>query len=166
MPWRATPCRALLLIFAFIQIQSTLATEPISGRASVIDGDTIEIRGQRIRLHGIDTPESRQLCRKDGKPWRCGRDVAFALDNKIRGSTLRCHPTGQDRYRRIVATCFMGNEELNQWLVRHGWALDYARYSKGHYAEAERHARKMGVGLWQGEFTPPWEWRRDRGAVQ
>ena len=55
----------------------------VIGEARVIDGDTIEVQGQRIRLHGIDAPESRQLCRLDGEPWRCGKEAAAALAEKI-----------------------------------------------------------------------------------
>ncbi len=60
----------------------------MTGTASVIDGDTIEVHGQRIRLHGIDAPESRQLCRLDSKPWQCGKDATNALADKIASSQI------------------------------------------------------------------------------
>ncbi len=70
------------LIFALCLL-ATPALADVAGVASVIDGDTIEVYGQRIRLHGIDAPESRQLCRLDGKRWQYGRDAANALADKI-----------------------------------------------------------------------------------
>lgn len=71
------------------------AGQDISGRASVIDGDTIEVRGVRIRLHGIDAPENGQTCRRNGKPWLCGSASAFALDGLVAGrySAARSRPT-------------------------------------------------------------------------
>ena len=69
----------------------------ITGRASVVDGDTIEIHGQHIRLSGIDAPESGQVCfSADDKPWRCGQQAALALANRIGGVPVTCRPTGTD----------------------------------------------------------------------
>ena len=55
--------------------------EPASpvGPARVIDGDTIDVAGVRVRLHGIDAPERAQTCRADGRAWPCGRQAARAL---------------------------------------------------------------------------------------
>ncbi len=83
-----------------------LATPALAaGAALVIDGDTLGIHGQRIRLHGIDAPESRQLCRLDGKPWQCGKDAANALAERIARRPLRCEDLSPDRYKRIIARC-------------------------------------------------------------
>ncbi len=76
---------------------TTSALADVAGVASVIDGDTIEVHGQRIRLHGIDVPESRQLCRLDGKPWQCGKDAANALADKIARRPVTCEDLGRDR---------------------------------------------------------------------
>jgi len=148
---------SLVLVFG---AYGALAGVIITGRASVIDGDTITIHGTRIRLHGIDSPENGQHCIRGGKPWLCGKDAAFALADLIDGKVVHCDPTGLDRYGRTVAVCFLGEIELNRWLVKEGWALDYKRYSKGQYVEAQAVAKEAGRGLWQGEFIPPWEWRR------
>jgi len=131
----------------------------LKGRASVIDGDTIEIHGQRIRLWGIDAVEDGQLCIKNGKPWRCGHDCAKALATFLGTQTVTCVSWGRDDFNRIVATCEVGGRDVGAWLVRNGWALHYKRYSKGRYAEAQADAKKAGRGLWQGEFELPWKWR-------
>src|SRR5215475_8270074 len=75
----------------------------VVGVASVIDGDTIEIHGQRIRLYGIDAPEASQLCDLDGKPWRCGQASANALADNIGRRTVMCEPRDRDRYGRLVS---------------------------------------------------------------
>jgi len=89
------------------------ARSPIVGVASVIDGDTLDIHGQRIRLHGIDAPESGQFCEKEGKQYRCGQRAALALVDKIGRATVRCEQRDIDRYKRIVAVCSLGNVDLN-----------------------------------------------------
>ncbi len=84
--------RAIALVLALIV---TPALADVAGVASVIDGDTIEVHGQRIRFHGIDAPESRQLCRLDGKPWQCGKDAANALAEKIGRRPVTCEDLGR-----------------------------------------------------------------------
>ncbi len=133
--------------------------EDLIGRASVIDGDTIEIHGQRIRLHGIDAPESRQLCRKDGREYRCGQQASLALADKIETRPVTCEQRDIDRYKRIVAVCRDGEEDLNAWMVLQGHAVAYRRYSKD-YIAVEEQARAERRGIWSGEFTMPWLWRR------
>jgi endonuclease YncB( thermonuclease family) len=136
------------------------ASEPLVGVASVIDGDTLEIHGQRIRLFGIDAPESLQTCMKGGKSWRCGTDAAFALSNKIGRKPISCETKDKpDRYGRMIAVCRLGDEDLNAWMVRRGWAMAYQQYSKA-YVEDEATAREARRGIWASEFTPPWEWRK------
>lgn len=130
------------------------------GRASVIDGDTIEVHGQRIRLWGIDAPEGRQRCFTNGKPWRCGTDAANAVAGFIGARTVTCTQRDRDRYGRVVAVCDVGGQDVGAWLVHNGWALDYARYSGGAYSREEDEAERERRGIWQGEFEPPWEWRR------
>ena len=113
---------ALLLVFS--AIGPAFAQDLIVGVASVIDGDTIEIHGQRIRLFGIDAPESSQLCvRPTGERWRCGQQASFALADRIGRATVSCQPRDLDRYGRVVAVCFKGNEDLNRWMVANGWAV-------------------------------------------
>jgi endonuclease YncB( thermonuclease family) len=135
------------------------APATITGRASIIDGDTLEIHGQRIRLHGIDAPESGQTCLADGERWRCGQKAAFALADFIGHSPVRCEEQGVDRYGRVIAACYVQGEDIERWMVLNGWALAYRRYSTDYVAE-EQAAIEARRGLWRGEFIPPWEWRR------
>ena len=131
----------------------------IIGQASVIDGDILDIHGQRIRLHGIDAPESSQLCRAAGAEYRCGQQAALALDDRIGGATVTCSERDVDQYGRIVAVCFARGEDLNAWMVLAGWAVAYREYSED-YLDEETAARTAGRGIWRGEFVMPWDWRR------
>jgi endonuclease YncB( thermonuclease family) len=119
------------------------AQAPLAGTASVIDGDTIEVHGTRIRLHGIDAPESRQECRRpDGTTWRCGQQAALALSDHIGRRPVSCKPPDRDRYGRVIATCSLSSGELNRWMVANGWAVSYRRYSLDYVAMKTRHARR------------------------
>lgn len=141
---------------------TTRGNGAIVGVASVIDGDTIDIHGARIRLNGIDAPESGQRCRDaQGRDWRCGQQAAFALSDRIGRQPVSCNPTDTDRYGRVVADCFAGGENLNRWMVGQGWAVAYRQYSTA-YVSAEDGARGSGRGIWQGRFEMPWDWRAAR----
>ena len=131
----------------------------IDGNAKVIDGDSLEIRGERIRLYGIDAPESRQECVVDGQPW-CGRQAKQALEDKIQRRRVRCERKDTDKYDRMVAVCFVGDLDLNRWLVSEGWALAYGHYSTD-YVEEEAAARAAGRGVWGGTLAEsPSDWRK------
>jgi endonuclease YncB( thermonuclease family) len=132
------------------------------GIASVIDGDTLEIHGQRIRFHGVDAPESRQICQLDGKPWRCGTAAANALADWIGQRTVSCEDRGQDRYKRVIASCTVDGVNIEVWLVENGWALDYVKYSEGLYSSQQEDAKRQRRGIWASEFEEPWDWRRSR----
>lgn len=140
-------------------IVATGAASPLTGVASIVDGDTIEIHGQRIRLHGIDAPESRQLCTINGKPYRCGQKAALALSDFIGRRTVSCEQRDTDRYGRVVAVCSVAGKDLGAWMVSHGHALAYRKYSLD-YVPAEETAAAAKAGIWAGEFEAPWDWRK------
>jgi endonuclease YncB( thermonuclease family) len=151
------------MIAILILVQAVL-TPPIIGRASVTDGDTIEIRGERIRLNGIDAPESAQQCQKlDGSAWPCGRRAALALSDHIGIQNVSCQEQSRDRYGRIVANCTLAGRDLSAWMVGSGYALAYVRYTRD-YAPQENQARRYKRGIWAGYFQAPWEWRRNRNS--
>ncbi|WP_246685785.1 thermonuclease family protein [Mesorhizobium sp. B2-4-6] len=137
---------------------------PIAGVASVIDGDTIEVHGQRIRFNGIDAPESRQYCDDaKGFEYPCGRRSAEALDTFLTASRpVQCTFVSWDRYHRFVGDCRRADgASIAAWMVEHGQALDWPRYSHGAYAQQQAQAEAAKVGLWVGAFQAPWEWRSE-----
>lgn len=135
-----------------------------AGIPSVVDGDTLDLHGQRIRLWGIDAPESRQLCRRGGEPWRCGQAAALALADRIARRPVACEVRDKDRWGRLVAVCRQGGEDLSAWMVRGGLAMAFRRYATD-YVDAEEDARARRRGLWSGAFAPPWAWRQDKAAA-
>lgn len=130
------------------------------GPERVIDGDTIQVDGARLRLHGIDAPEKNQTCRNArGQRWGCGRAATERLRQKLAGHVLDCQILDHDRYGRAIARCRQGDTDINAWLVEEGLALAYRRYSQD-YAPQEARAQAAGRGLWQGPFIEPWAWRQ------
>jgi hypothetical protein len=159
---------AILLLLA--SLAPAIAADLV-GRASIIDGDTIEIHGRRVRLFGIDAPESRQLCEVDGKPYRCGQQAALALADEIGQRTVWCEQREVDRYGRMVAVCSAGGEDLGRWMVRQGWALAYRRYSRG--GSSSREPRDLArhipgsMGLAAGALIPDLDiWRAAAAMVK
>ena len=132
----------------------------ISGVPRVTDGDTIKILNKRIRLHGIDAPEKKQICIKNFKEYSCGQEATNALKKKIDGKLVTCKVQNKlDRYKRYIGVCLLGDVNLNKWMVRNGYAVSYRRYSKD-YIEDENYAKKKKTGLWSGNFIYPEKWRK------
>jgi endonuclease YncB( thermonuclease family) len=125
----------------------------------VVDGDTIVLNSKKIRLHGIDTPETKQKCLNEKSiEYFCGLQATKELKNIIGKYQVSCIRKGKDRYGRLVSVCFVNGEDINALLVERGWALAYRKYSKD-YVHQENQARINNLGLWSGKFTFPWEWR-------
>ena len=134
----------------------------LEGVAKVIDGDTIEIAGNRLRLHGIDAPEGRQRCRRkaDGTSWAVGRAAARALRGMIAGGRVCCSVRRErDQYGRVVGTCYTNGADLNRRMVSQGYALAYRHYSR-RYVRDEQSARAAGAGIHSCEYESPRDWRR------
>lgn len=156
---------AALLAALFTIPHTALSQAPlahISGKAHVVDGDTINIGGIQIRLEGIDAPETEQTCiGPKGDKWQCGKTATQRLAGLIKGEEITCEKSGEDRYKRTLAFCRLDNgTELNAWLVREGLALAFIRYST-RYVKEEKEAKEAKRGLWAGTFQAPWDWRAD-----
>lgn len=131
----------------------------ITGTAHVIDGDTMKVHGVTLRLQGIDAPERRQLCLKGARHIPCGREASRYLADRIGGQPVSCEPIGIDPYRRTLAICFKGGEDLNAVMVRDGQAVAY-RYFSHRYVSHENEARAFHRGVWATVFENPYDWRQ------
>ena len=131
----------------------------IQEKIRIIDGDTIHINKIKYRLHGIDAPEIKQLCKIKEKKYKCGIKSKEFLVSLIGSKSVKCNHKDKDRYKRIVAECFVGQTNLNKELVRNGWALAYRDYSKD-YVIDEEYAQENNMGMWKGTFIHPKKWRK------
>ena len=159
------------IIITLLVLLSNSIAEEISGIPKVVDGDTVHIDNYKLRLEGIDAPEMRQQCKKESfkisffigltfyKDYSCGRVSKEKLITKIDTTEIKCISSSKDRYKRYIATCYKGKTNLNQWMVRNGFAIAYRRYSKK-YVPDEVFAKENKLGLWQGKFMEPEKWRK------
>ena len=156
--------RALFLVLMLTG--NALAADAISGVARIVDGDTLAIGDIKIRLEGIDAPETDQVCLDAAAAkWACGVVARDRLIAHINGRPIECRPTGTDRYGRTLAVCSVAGDDLNAWMVHEGWALAFVRYSTAYVKEEEK-AHAAQRGLWRGAFIAPWDWRhRDKGTT-
>jgi len=125
----------------------------------VVDGDTIHLNGEKIRFTGIDTPELKQTCIKEGIIDLCGVTAKEILIEKIADNKVECISEGKDQYKRTLAECFVNNTSLSSYLVRRGYAFAYRKYSKKFIAD-EDYAKVNQIGMWSMEFDYPWDYRK------
>ena len=135
-------------------------TDVKSQNLKITDGDTIKINGEKIRFSGIDTPELKQTCLKEGVKNFCGKEAKQILIDKIADNKVTCVREGKDRYKRTLAECFVNDESLSSYLVRSGYAFAYRKYSKKFIID-EDYARANKLGMWSMEFEYPWHFRRN-----
>ena len=145
--------------FLFLSILLFTSNAFSQEKAYVVDGDTVHIGSNKYRFSGIDTPEIKQTCSKNNAIIMCGVLAKNALIHKINNHPVLCKQETIDRYKRIVAECFVNNESLSKYLVRNGYAFAYRKYSKK-FIEDERYAKENKLGLWSMNFEYPWEYRR------
>jgi endonuclease YncB( thermonuclease family) len=137
------------------------ASTTIAGNAHVTDGDTMRVGAARVRLSGVDAPELSQRCGRHGREVACGKMAADWLRRRVEGRPVTCQTVDTDRYGRSVATCRVGDENINSALVEMGWAMAYRRYSTA-YVHQEDRARTAQRGIWALGFQMPAEYRRER----
>lgn len=155
--------RSSFIFASLFVLISPLAQAETIGVAEVTDGDTLRIGGERVRLFGIDAPESKQSCERSGVTWLCGQEAGAMLRALVAGQSLACDEIDRDRYGRSVAVCVLPDgRDVGAVMVSSGMALDYRQHSKGAYAMVEAEAREARRGMWAGEFVKPWDWRRNR----
>ncbi|HJY90669.1 MAG TPA: thermonuclease family protein, partial [Candidatus Acidoferrum sp.] len=117
--------RAALVLLVAVTHSPACATE-ISGTPRIVDGDTVEIGQTKIRLLGIDAPETDQIClNAKGDRWACGIAARDELTRHSNGQIWECTTTERDQYGRSLASCFIEGEDVSKWMVRSGWALSF-----------------------------------------
>jgi endonuclease YncB( thermonuclease family) len=136
--------------------------DEIVGAARVINGDTLVIEQQRVRLYGIDAPETKQRCWASGIRYNCADQAKATLAHLTRDKDVKCRLESYDAFGQFMGTCTVGALEINRELVRQGWALAYRQFTLA-YADDEADAERRKAGLWMGEFETPWDWRTKNG---
>ena len=137
------------------------ADSTVRGPFHVIDGDTLAVGGERLRLQGMDAPELDQTCEDGrGRPWACGEEARRLLMRLVAGGETECLGRERDKYRRLLVRCRSGATSVNGTLVRQGLAV-----ASGRYAQEQVAARRERLGLWAGPFESPRDWRTSRGMM-
>jgi len=153
--------RKVIFLISILSLVFFLTINDIkSQELKVVDGDTIHLDGKKIRFTGIDTPELKQTCLKEGIQNPCGVTAKQILIGKIGNNNVKCISEGKDQYKRILAECFVNNESLSSYLVRSGYAFAYRKYSKN-FIPDEDYARNNKLGMWSMEFDYPWDYRKN-----
>ena len=146
-----------------VLIINTLAFSKVLNASSslkIIDGDTIILNSEKIRLYGIDTPEIKQTCTDNyGHTYLCGVKAKLELEKIIGSRKVSCIKKTKDRYKRSISICYVDENDINSLMVKRGWALAYRKYSKK-YVKDEAIAKLNDAGMWSGKFIAPWKWRR------
>jgi len=152
-------------ILSLILCLASPAVADVEGSVRVIDGDTFDVGGTRVRIHGIDAPEHDQTCiNAEGVEWACGAYVSEDIASRYDGTTATCQMIEIDRYNRVVAKCFVNGRDVGETIVADGYAEAYRRYSMD-YDLAEKAAQVRGVGLWSGDMQSPAAFRADQRAA-
>ena len=151
--------KVILVISISVLVFFFTYTDIKSQEIKVTDGDTIKINGEKIRFSGIDTPELKQTCIKNGIENSCGIKAKKILTEKIGNNKVNCISEGKDQYKRTLAECFVNNESLSSYLVQSGYAFAYRKYSKK-FIKDEDQARMKKIGMWSMKFEYPWDYRR------
>ena len=149
-------------LLSFIFLLSIICNVSFAYDLRIIDGDTIELNGDRIRFAGIDTPESKQICTLGNIEIFCGNLATIVLKEKIGNEIVTCEREKElDKYNRILAECFVKGQSLSSYMVRNGYAFAY-RYFSDKFIEDENYAKQNLLGLWAMQFEYPWDFRKKK----
>ena len=153
--------KTTILIFSIILLSfsNSVLAKTINGKPRIIDGDTIHIKSNKIRLHGIDAPETKQTCKIGNEEWYCGKQSTKELKKLINKQNVECVINDVDIYNRYVAICYVDEININQWMVKNGWAIAYRYYSKD-YINEEEYADDNKLGIWKSKFIEPYLYRK------
>ena len=149
----------LILLIILVSFSNFVFAKTINGKPRIIDGDTIHIKSNKIRLHGIDAPETKQTCKIDNEEWYCGKQSTKELKKLINKQNVECLINDVDVYNRYIAICYVDEININQWMVKNGWAIAYRYYSKD-YINEEEYANKNKLGIWKSKFIEPYLFRK------
>jgi endonuclease YncB( thermonuclease family) len=146
-------------------LSSAACADSISGRASVVDGDSIEIHGERIHILDIDAPERAQFCFKKSEAieegaWPCGQQAALALSDWIGQQNVTCDVSKRVKQDGWSGRCVVAGQDAGEWLAENGWAVPDRNCKCDVVREAAHRARAAQIGIWTSAFTLPWEWRK------
>lgn len=146
-----------------LALAGPVAAEVIEGEGTVVDSDVVEVDGKRVMLFGLESIERNQACRMNGQPWACYAAAARQLEYLVSLGPLTCETEGKaDRYGRYLARCAINDKDLGEEFVRSGFAVARPDETDA-YIAAEREAKAAKVGLWQGKFDRPTEFRFANG---
>lgn len=147
---------ALVLIVALVGAASS--DGEIHGKCWVTDGDTIKVRGETVRISGVDAPELDQTAvLQNGNTVPIGRVVKAALIKKIGGRRVQVHTNGRDKFGRSIGVVKCEGEDIGQWLVQNGHAISAYGVQ---YKSDELAAKRMRRGMWGYRATyDPRDWR-------
>lgn len=160
--WKLYDFLRMLALLGLVALGSawlaSLSEVGLAGKPRFVDGDSLFLQGQEIRLLGIDAPEIRQECRSaDGaQAIACGRQALAFVRGFSESGELVCTGWEYDKYDRLLAICKQDDVELNRELVMNGWAVSF-----GAYEAEEAVARREQRGMWAGSFQPPSQWRNE-----
>jgi endonuclease YncB( thermonuclease family) len=154
----------LFTIFVFSNISLAYAEDNkydiIGEDIYVIDGDTIILNKEKIRLEGIDCPEMKQLCKNfKGVLYKCGELSKDFLNSLIKNKEIYCKYKGKDIYKRYLGICYVNNNDINSIMVLSGNAISVEYDGVNLYKNEEQIAKEKKAGIWNGEFTMPFQWR-------